>query len=130
MITPFKLPNWEVAAFYFIQSFVRGTERQFTRQQIMKKIDEIIPLFILLGHKQKPTHPEETMQRTLQNMRDKNWIDFLGKGEYALTSAGFNKLEKLNKDLESIRALTEAFNPQRKEIINGELCLDSRRRRG
>ncbi len=44
------------------------------------------------GHKKMPKHPEETLQRTMQNMRDKNWIKFLGKGEYELTDEGYKLL--------------------------------------
>lgn len=124
MITLCSLPNWEIAAFYLISCcLINESRRNFTRHQIMNNIDEIIPMLIGFGHKKKPAHPEETLQRTLQNMRDKNWIEFLGKGDYKLTQAGFDKLLELKKDLQLIEVLKEAFYQKRKEIISGDLCL-------
>ncbi|MEI6125086.1 MAG: hypothetical protein WCQ99_00895 [Pseudomonadota bacterium] len=124
MITLCSLPNWEIAAFYLISCLTNESKRNFTRHQIMNNIDEIIPMLIGFGHKKKPAHPEETLQKTLQNMRDKRWIEFLERGDYKLTQSGFDKLQELKKDLQLIEVLKEAFHQKRKEIISGDFCLE------
>jgi len=58
--------NWEIVAFYFIEPLVNETQLRFYRQQIMRPVEDIIPLLRILGHKKNPTHPEETLQKTLQ----------------------------------------------------------------
>jgi hypothetical protein len=87
--------NWEFNAFYLIDKCVNENERQFSRIAFMKNIDEIYGLMIFYGHKEKPKHPEETLQRTLQNMRDKEWVNFYGQGEYELTDEGYKILMAL-----------------------------------
>ena len=83
--------NWEIVTFIIIDKLIVGNNRYFSRSEIMTmdniKLAEI--LTAALGHKIKPKHPEETIQRTLQNLRDKGFIDFLGNGEYKLTDTGF-----------------------------------------
>jgi len=83
--------NWELIAFIIINKLIVGNNRYFRRSEIMTmdnlRLAEI--LTAALGHKKKPKHPEETLQRTLQNLRNKGFIDFLGNGEYKLTDTGF-----------------------------------------
>ena len=83
--------NWENIAFYFIEKYVTSDSNIVYRQDIFSDSDlyffseQFAPLFL---HKKKPRHPEETLQRTLQNLRDKGYLDFLGQGEYRLTEEG------------------------------------------
>ena len=89
--------NWEIVAFIIISKLIVGNNRYFRRSEIMTtdniKVAEM--LTAALGHKRKPRHPEETLQRTLQNMRDKGFIKFLDRGEYELTDDGFNSMRKI-----------------------------------
>ena len=94
--------NWEFVAWFLIDQCITDRGRSFTRAQIMRKnYGDIYDLLILLGHKKHPQHMEETIQKTLQNMRDKNWIIFLGQGDYMLTNEGYSELisqkEKINR---------------------------------
>lgn len=83
--------NWELIAFIIISKLIVGNNPYFRRSEIMTienlKLAEI--LTAALGHKKKPRHPEETLQHTLQKMRDKGFMEFLGSGEYKLTDDGF-----------------------------------------
>jgi hypothetical protein len=96
MLKPYSLrSNWEIVAFYLIEPFIGETKRRFSRQQIMRGLYDIIPLLHLFGHKKNPSHPEETLQKTLQNMRDKKWLIILGggyTGQYELTEEGYKTL--------------------------------------
>lgn len=91
--------NWEIVTFIIIDKLIVGNNRYFSRSEIMTmdniKLAEI--LTAALGHKIKPKHPEETLQRTLQNLRDKGFIDFLGGGEYKLTDKGFEKAKMMGQ---------------------------------
>lgn len=100
--------NWEIVAFYFIEPLITEKRRRFTRSSLMKDVTEIYPLLTILGHKKNPTSPEQTLQKTLQNMRDKKWITFLRggyTGEYELTDDGFRKLLDVKDTLDKIRKL-------------------------
>ena len=89
------MPNWQLMAFKIINRVYMGKGTSFYREEIMKDIDEALDWLIQYGHKERPKQPEATLQRTLQNMRDKGWIDFLGEGKYRLTEEGEKMLEKL-----------------------------------
>jgi len=86
--------NWEIIVFIIISKLIVGNNFYFMRSEIMTaeniKLAETISA--ALGHKIKPQHPEETIQRNLQNMRDKGFIKFLGNGKYKLTNEGFNSM--------------------------------------
>lgn len=85
--------NWEFNTFYLINHCVSEKYRQFSRNEIMKNLGEIYGLMAFYGHKENPKHPEETLQKTLQNMRDKNWVKFLDyRGEYELTDEEYKML--------------------------------------
>jgi len=56
------------------------------------------------GHKKLPKTPEETLQRTIQDLRDRGYILFLGNGEYKLTKKGLNTLDQGIKFFEIIAA--------------------------
>jgi len=49
---------------------------------------------------------EETIQKTLQNMRDKNWITFLGQGDYKITDEGYSELLRNKENLDRVNSLT------------------------
>lgn len=101
--------NWEFVAWYLIESCVTEKNLSFTRTQIMRRnYEEVYDILTLLGHKKHPQHPEATIQKTLQNMRDKNWIIFMGQGAYRLTSDGYNEL------------LTQSENINRMKLLNHE----------
>jgi len=89
--------NWETIAFLLINDILSGHERVFRRSEVMSPdlLDVAIKRAISLGHKRNPKHPEETLQKTLQNLRDKGFVDFLGRGDYKLTADGYNKMSKV-----------------------------------
>jgi len=101
--------DWEFIVWYLINPFVTEKHRSFTRAQIMRKnYDDVYELMKLLGHKKQPQHTEETIQKTLQNMRDKNWITFLGQGDYKLTDDGYRELLVQHENINKIRS----FSPE------------------
>ena len=101
--------NWETIAFILINRVV-GRNSLFNRMQLIKNIDTVVSLSALLGHKKNPDHPEETLQRTLQNMRDKGFIDFLGAGEYKLTPAGHKRMKHAIETIQSVFKENDDFN--------------------
>lgn len=82
--------NWQLIALMIINKVKVGNNRRMSRTEIFssENLYFAVRFTELLGHKNKPKHPEETLQRTLQNLRDKGYIDFLGDGEYRLTEKG------------------------------------------
>lgn len=107
--------NWEFIVWYLIDQCVRDEkDRRFTRVQVMRKnYKEVYLILIALGHKKRPEHPEETIQKTLQNMRDKHWVKFLGQGDYELTEEGHKELKR-NKD--NIRK-ANSFTPEESNML-------------
>ncbi len=104
--------NWELVVFYLISPFVSETKHRFSRSKILgRNYDEIYIILSFLGHKKKPTSVEQTIQKTLQNMRDKGWIEFLRaySGDYELTSLGYEELKR-NKD--NLKAITNFSNAE------------------
>jgi DNA-binding PadR family transcriptional regulator len=105
--------NWEVVAFYLIEPLVSERNRRFSRSAIMKDATELYPLLRILGHKKDPSSPEQTLQKTLQNMRDKKWIYFLGggyTGEYELTDEGYKTLLSIRDSLSLLRKSRNEIN--------------------
>ena len=102
--------NWEFMAFYLIDQFVGVGNRDFRRTQIINDRNLKEVLFFLenvLQHKSKPEHPDKTLQRTLQNMRDKGWIDFLtNQGDYRRTDAGFEMVMKMREQFKELREVS------------------------
>ena len=88
--------NWETIACILIKKILVVKNPHFSRSELMttEHLDFAVTLSSALGHKSKPQHPEETLQRTIQNMRDKGFIKFHGDGEYELTELGYYKMEK------------------------------------
>jgi hypothetical protein len=89
------MPNWELMAFKIINKIYMGKGISFYREELMKHIDDALDWLTQYGHKEHPKQPEATLQRTIQNMRDKGWINFIGRGEYKLTEEGEKLIEKL-----------------------------------
>jgi len=113
MLKPYSLrSNWEIVAFYLIEPFIGETKRRFSRQQIMRGLYDIIQLLNIFGHKKNPSHPEETLQKTLQNMRDKKWLIILGggyTGQYELTEEGYKTLMSVKEALNGIRGASKGI---------------------
>jgi hypothetical protein len=107
--------NWEFIAWYLIDPCIRNEkDRRFTRAQIMRKnYRDVYLILTALGHKKRPEHPEETLQRTLQNMRDKNWIRFFGQGEYELTVDGYKELLKNKENIQ----VAKSFTPEEAKML-------------
>ena len=89
--------NWETIIWIIIKKILVVDNPRFSRSELMttEHLDFAVTLTSVLGHKSKPRHPEETVQRTIQNMRDKGLIMFHGDGEYELTKLGYEFMEKL-----------------------------------
>lgn len=99
--------NWEFVVWNLIDSCVTEKHRDFTRSEITgKDYEDIYSLLTVLGHKKRPRHPEETIQKTLQNMRDKNWIEFLGRGDYKVTDDGYKVLLAQKENIDKIKNFT------------------------
>lgn len=99
--------NWEFVLWYLIDSCVTDNNRDFTRSEILREnYDDIYQLLKVLGHKKHPQHIEATIQKTLQNMRDKNWILFLGQGDYRLTDEGCNELLSHKENIAIVKSIT------------------------
>lgn len=106
--------NWEFVSWYLIDSSITENDRSFSRTQLLRKdYAEIYDILTILGHKKRPQHPEETIQKTLQNMRDKNWIIFLGQGDYKLTDEGYSELLIQKETISKIRSLS----PEERRIL-------------
>jgi hypothetical protein len=88
--------NWETIAFILIREILVCNNPYFSRSELMstEHLNFSVSLSSVMGHKDKPQHPENTLQRTIQNMRDKRFIIFHGNGEYELTKLGYDIMEK------------------------------------
>lgn len=97
------LPNWKLIAFALIFRVLRGKgfSSRFYRTELFSSsnLELAVDWSRKLGHKKHPEHPEETLQRTLQNMRD-DYVQFLGQGQYRLTEKGLEVIAKFKKLLE------------------------------
>lgn len=91
--------NWETVAFLLIFDLIKRTgSKSFVRSDLMKGIDKAVGWLRQLNHKNHPAHPEETLQRTIQNLRDKDYILFHGQGEYELTDPGLSECNRVAKE--------------------------------
>ena len=104
--------NWATVAFLLINKILGGEDRVFSRPQLMstENLHAAVIFLMLLGHKEKPTRPDASLQKTIQILRDQGYIEFRGQGEYKLTEMGYRKMldvikrhqkiiNKLNRDL-------------------------------
>lgn len=89
--------NWETVASVLTRKILVGNSPYFSRSELVttEHLDFAGRLLSFFGHKKKPEHPENTLQRTIQNMRDKGFIEFHGNGEYELTNSGYKEMERL-----------------------------------
>lgn len=111
--------NWEFVTWNLIDPHITEKDQSFSRSQIFRSnYDEIYDLLILLGHKKRPQFPEQTIQKTLQNMRDKNWITFLGQGDYKLTKGGYSELLAQSENINRIRNLSHEERKILRELAN------------
>jgi hypothetical protein len=86
--------NWKTIVFLIINKITNGNQIVFYRTSLMSNIDLAIDISHILGHKKNPEHPEETLQKAIQNLRDKGFIEFLGNGKYILSKDGITKCWK------------------------------------
>ncbi len=103
--------NWETIAFLIIYGVTQGERKIVERAQIMSpgNLDASINFLKDLGHKSNPTSPEQTLQKTLQNLRDKKYIDFLGSGSYKLTLDGHKEMLRV---VEEFKDMLERIKPK------------------
>jgi hypothetical protein len=107
-----KFTNWEVIALIAIKEILVGTNLTFSRSELMtySKLENARKFLIFFNYKDDPQQLESTMQRTIQNLRDKKLISFLdNRGEYKLTNDGKAAIDSLKpwllsawKDLKNI----------------------------
>lgn len=109
-----KFSNWETVGFFLIKKLMVGDDLYFSRSELMtqKHLDFAVKLLKYLGHKEDPQHPEETLQRTIQNLRNKGYIEFLGQGEYKLSEDGFTAISEIDKKLpiKNVWSMIEDFD--------------------
>jgi DNA-binding PadR family transcriptional regulator len=104
----FGIPNWELLIWSLIEPHISEKCHRFSSAQIMReKYESIYKTLKVLGHKKAPKAPEATMRRTLENMRDKGWIEFYGQGEYELTENGYNYLVSLKESIGMLKELSK-----------------------
>ncbi|MDA8172207.1 MAG: hypothetical protein M0Z48_10335 [Nitrospiraceae bacterium] len=90
-----KKSNWETVAFLLINKILGRRNFPFERPGLMSaaNLQAAVIFLMLLGHKENPTHPEQSLQSTIQKMRDKGYIEFCdGRGKYKLTEVGYNEM--------------------------------------
>lgn len=75
-----------------------------------KNLDLATVLLKILGHKKHPEKPEQTLQRTIQNLRDKGDLEFLGEGRYKLTPKGSQEMTRLQTVLDGIEEAFKEIN--------------------
>jgi predicted transcriptional regulator len=99
--------NWEFVVWYLVDPYVTEKHREFTRSEILQEnYEEIYQLLKVVGHKKRPEHIEQTIQKTLQNMRDKNWILFFGQGDYKLTDEGYKELLSRKDNIALVKSIS------------------------
>ena len=76
---------------------------------------------IFYSHKKDPNRLENTLQRTIQNLRDKGYIIFFGDGEYRLTERGKKAIETLNPSLFGLWSAMERIKISDIDIIKHHL---------
>ena len=87
--------DWESLLFNLIKSVV-DSQNKFTRSKLfsIQNIANMENVSSIFGHKKDPETMEMTLQKTLQNMRDKGFVNFLSRGEYELTQNGIKEIEE------------------------------------
>jgi hypothetical protein len=116
------IANWEMVAFVIINKLLVGNNRRISRSEIMTLENLSLAEFVtgVLGHRRNPKCAEQTLQRTLQNMRDKGFIDFLGNGEYRITEIGYKKAEEYREKKRSFDKWKSVYNEQNGKRIGAK----------
>jgi hypothetical protein len=98
------LSNWQIIIFALILRVTRAKGPRFYRTELLSttNVDLAVNWSRKLGHKKDPQHPEETMQRTLQTMRDLKYLRFLDRGIYELTDIGILFVDKFREPLTAL----------------------------
>lgn len=93
-----EFTNWEFVSLCLVKRLIVGRCYNFSRSELMsdKNVKDAINFLALFGHKKKPRKPQETIQKTIQSLRDRGYIDFRGDGEYNLTKTGYNAVSGLD----------------------------------
>ena len=118
--------NWQFIVFYLIEHIVNDSIRNFSIFDITWNVEDIYLLLAIHGHKQKPKYLRNSLLRTLQTMRDKQWIIYHAhRGEYDLTDEGYKTLLMIKPKIQYIRQnrvrlLNEAKNILKKWEIDLE----------
>lgn len=105
--------NWETVAFTLIRNLIKpNMQNIFNRSQLMtqKNLDLATVLLKILGHKKHPEKPEQTLQKNLQNLRDKGYLEFLGDGRYKFTNEGCQEIIRLQTVLDGIEGAFKEIN--------------------
>ena len=105
--------NWEAVVFWILHRFVLEPNTTFSRSQIMRQdnFDYALRLLGALGHNERSETPENTIQATIQKMRDHGHMLFLGDGRYQLTDKGFERMQLAEKERNDLmEQLKEAFS--------------------
>ena len=98
---PYVFSTWETIAFCLIKRLLVGNNLDFSRYELMSahNINSAIKYLGLLGHKNNSNNAIETLQRTIQNLKDIGYISFIDRGEYRLTSKGAEAIRNLKPEL-------------------------------
>jgi DNA-binding PadR family transcriptional regulator len=96
---------WKTILLFIIGKYVKPSHPIFHRYQIMQKENQdtaVLLLHKMFNYREHPEKVEQTMQKVLQNLRDDGYVKFynqISPGKYALTEAGFEKLNKIREDI-------------------------------
>lgn len=120
-----KFTNWEVVALIAIKEILVGRNLTFSRSELMthSNLENTRKFLIFFNYKDDPKKLENTMQRTIQNLRDKKYISFLdNRGEYKLTFDRKTAIGSLKPDLlnawKSLRNISvNEIKAEKEEII-------------
>jgi hypothetical protein len=110
--------NWQFVVFNLIEPLVSENNRYFSSSQIIWSAEEIHLLLAIRGHEERPKNPERILAKTLQNMRNKNWINFVNyRGEYELRDEGYKILFKIKPTIQEIRRNKAEYLKQAEETL-------------
>jgi hypothetical protein len=113
--------NWKAMVFLLINKLTcKGYVTHFSRTQLLRSsnIQKITNFSILIGHKHNPEHVEETIQRTLQDLRDEGCLEFKGNGEYEITSHGIRIMqEKIDSAETRMKEFFGIISSRKKNVI-------------
>jgi hypothetical protein len=118
--------NWQFVIFYLIEHLVNENIRDFSIFDITWNVEDIYLLLAIHGHEQKPKHLRNSLLRTLQTMRDKQWINFHAhKGEYDLSDEGYKVILMIKPKIQNIRQnRVRLFNETKNILKEWEVDLE------